>query len=174
MPLPYENALQASRRVLRVLVVLNVAYGAAIAGLLVFSFVAEDTLLRAFQVGPEVNRPAILTGLRLVAMVGICGMMLAQLILERLLGIVETVRAGDPFVVANAQRLQTISWTLLGIQVLHLVVGAIIARTKAVVQEFEIDWSFSITPWIAILLLFVLARVFEQGARMRADLEGTV
>jgi len=25
-----------------------------------------------------------------------------------------------------------------------------------------------------VLLLFVLARVFEQGARMREDLEGTV
>ena len=38
----------------------------------------------------------------------------------------------------------------------------------------HIDWSFSFTPWVAVLLLFVLARVFEHGARMRADLEGTV
>jgi hypothetical protein len=35
-------------------------------------------------------------------------------------------------------------------------------------------YDFSLTPWLAVLLLFVLARVFEQGAHMREDLEGTV
>jgi hypothetical protein len=39
---------------------------------------------------------------------------------------------------------------------------------------FDIDWSFSPTRWVAVLLLFVLARVFEQGAQMREELEGTV
>jgi len=34
--------------------------------------------------------------------------------------------------------------------------------------------GFSFAPWLAVLLLFVLARVFAEGARMRADLEGTV
>lgn len=38
----------------------------------------------------------------------------------------------------------------------------------------DIDWTFSFTPWIAVLLLFVLARVFAHGAQMREDLEGTV
>jgi hypothetical protein len=31
-----------------------------------------------------------------------------------------------------------------------------------------------VTRWLAVLMLVVLARVFEQGARMREDLEGTV
>jgi hypothetical protein len=34
--------------------------------------------------------------------------------------------------------------------------------------------GFSIASWFAVLLLFVLSGVFAQGARMRADLEGTV
>ena len=38
----------------------------------------------------------------------------------------------------------------------------------------DLDWNFSLTRWLAVLLLFVLSRVFEQGARMRDDLEGTV
>jgi hypothetical protein len=54
------------------------------------------------------------------------------------------------------------------------VIGVIAARTRSAVQELDINWSFSITPWLAVLLLFVLARVFEHGARMRAELEGTV
>ena len=34
--------------------------------------------------------------------------------------------------------------------------------------------GFSIAPWFAVLMLFVLSGVFAQGTRMRADLEGTV
>jgi hypothetical protein len=54
------------------------------------------------------------------------------------------------------------------------IIGFVVSRTRSQVQQLDLDWSFSVTPWIAVLLLFVLARVFEQGARMRADLEGTV
>ena len=174
MPLPYENALQASRRVLRALVVINVVYGLAILILLAGSFVAEDALMGALGVRPAADREVMVRGMRLVALIGILAVPLTHLILKRLLSIVETVRAGDPFIVENARRLQTIATTLLGIQLLHLVIGAIAARTRSEVQQLDIDWSFSITPWIAVLLLFVLARVFEHGARMRADLEGTV
>ena len=101
-----------------------------------------------------------------------------------LLGVGETLRAeadeafpAERLAVQQAQiarRLETLARTLLGIQLLHLVIGFVASRTKSQVQQLDIDWSFSLTPWIAVLLLFVLARVFEQGARMRADLEGTV
>ena len=174
MSLPYESALRLSRRVLRALVALNVAYGIAIAGLLVFSFVAEDVLMSSLGVKPAVDREVMVSGMRLVAFVGILAVPLVQVVLNRLLSIVDTVRAGDPFIIENARRLQTIATTLLGVQFLHLVIGFIAARTKSEVQQLDIDWSFSITPWLAVLLLFVLARVFEHGARMRADLEGTV
>jgi hypothetical protein len=43
----------------------------------------------------------------------------------------------------------------------------------AVWEPGRID-TFSIAPWLAVLLLFVLAGVFSHGARMREDLEGTV
>ena len=38
----------------------------------------------------------------------------------------------------------------------------------------DLDLGFSVTPWLAVLLLFVLARVFAEGTRMRSDLDGTV
>ena len=174
MSLPYESALRVSRRVLRALVVVNVVYGLAIVALLIGSFVAEDAVMGALGVRPAADREVMVRGMRLIAVVGILAVPLVNVILDRLLSIIETVRAGDPFIVENARRPQTIAKTLLGIQLLHLVIGAIAARTRSQVQELDIDWSFSITPWIAVLLLFVLARVFEHGARMRADLEGTV
>ena len=174
MPLPYENALRASRRVLRVLVVVNVVYGLGILAILAASFVAEETVMGALGVRPAPDRGAMVFGMRLIALVGLLSVPLAHVILSRLLSIVDTVRAGDPFIIDNARRLQTIAATLLGMQLLHVIVGIIAARTRSEVQQLDIDWSLSITPWIAVLLLFVLARVFEHGARMRADLEGTV
>ena len=41
-------------------------------------------------------------------------------------------------------------------------------------DPLDIGWSFSATGWLAVLLLFVLARVFNEGAEMRYELEGTV
>ena len=174
MSLPYESALGISRRVLRALVVVNVVYGIAILGLLIWSLFSEELVMDALGVAPAADRGVMLRGMQLVALIGILAVPLLHVILKRLLSIVDTVRAGDPFITDNARRLRIIAQTLFGIQILHLLIGFVISRTKSEVQQLDLDWSFSITPWIAVLLLFVLAGVFEHGARMRADLEGTV
>jgi DUF2975 family protein len=174
MSLSYGSALGMSRRVLRALVVVNVVYGLAILGLVTWSLFAEELVMDALGVEPAVDRVAMLRGMQMVAFLGILAVPLLHVILKRLLSIVDTVRAGDPFISDNARRLQIIARTLFGIQILHLMIGFVISRTKSQAQQLDLDWSFSVTPWIAVLLLFVLARVFEYGARMRADLEGTV
>ena len=38
----------------------------------------------------------------------------------------------------------------------------------------HLDAGFSINGWLAVLLIFLLARVFAEGTRMREDLKGTV
>jgi len=50
----------------------------------------------------------------------------AHLVLTRLLAIVETVKVGNPFVMANAVRLKTIAWAILGLEMMHFTVGAIV------------------------------------------------
>jgi len=40
--------------------------------------------------------------MRLIMVIGICSVSLAHLVLTRLLAIVETVKVGNPFVMANA------------------------------------------------------------------------
>ena len=112
--------------------------------------------------------------MRLIMVMGIGSAPLAHILLTRLLAIVETVRRGDPFVAGNAARLQTTAWALLGLELLHLAVGAIAAAASSPSQPLDLDWNFSVTGWLAVLLLFVLARVFDHGTRMRDDLEGTV
>ncbi len=94
--------------------------------------------------------------------------------LTRLLAIVDTVSDGDPFILQNAARLQQIAWAVLAGEILHLVIVAIASGIATTETPIDIRWKMSITRWLVVLLLFVLARVFETGARMREDLEGTV
>jgi hypothetical protein len=105
---------------------------------------------------------------------GIAAVPVMNVILTRLLAMVDTVRAGDPFVSANAARLRTIAWAVVGLELLHLAVGAATALASSPGAPLDIGWSFSPTRWVAVLLLFVLASVFEQGTRMREELEATV
>jgi hypothetical protein len=63
---------------------------------------------------------------------------------------------------------------LFALQVLSLVVGAIASTVSSSGHPIDIDAGFSISGWLAVLLTFLLARVFAEGAQMRDDLEGTV
>ena len=170
----HPAALALSRKVLRGLIVLNGIAGALILLLLVASLMAPEMVFSALGVRPVPASEVMRLGMRLVMVIGIASVPLTYIVLTRLLAIVDTVREGDPFVAVNAARLQTIAWSVLGLELLHLVVGIIAASVSTDEQPLDLDWSFSVTRWLAVLLLFVLARVFEHGARMRADLEGTV
>jgi hypothetical protein len=112
--------------------------------------------------------------MRFIMLLGVAGAALTQVALKRLLAIVETVSAGDPSVLLNAERLKTIAWAMAAGEVLHFVVGMIARGVSTDAHPLDIDWKFNFTRWIFVLFAFVLARVFEQGARMREDLEGTV
>lgn len=174
MTAPYPQALSLSRLVLRALLVLNVFYGLCILILLFASIVAEGPVFTALGVKQVEGSARMIQGMRLIAVVGLVAVPFWQFVIHRLIAIVDTVRAGDPFVLENAVRLQAIAWAVLGLECLHMIVGGIAAVSGSSAQPLDVDWSFSVTPWIAVLLLFVLARVFDHGARMRADLEGTV
>jgi hypothetical protein len=112
--------------------------------------------------------------MRAIAALGLVGIPLNYIVLKQLLAIVETVRAGDPFVAANAVRLQAIAWALLGLQLLSLVIGAIAQAVSTPAHPLHLQAGFSISGWLAVLLTFLLARVFAEGTLMREDLAGTV
>jgi len=113
-------------------------------------------------------------GLRAIACLGLAAIPLNYVVLKRLLAIVETVRAGDPFVTTNASRLRAIAWALFALQLLSVVIGAIGKTVSTPAYPVDIDAGFSINGWLAVLLTFLLARVFAEGTLMREDLEGTV
>ena len=79
-----------------------------------------------------------------------------------------------PFVAVNADYLQTIAWALLALQLLSIVIGTIAKTVSTPEHPLRLSAGFSINGWLAVLLTFLLARVFEEGALMREDLSGTV
>ncbi|HET6763796.1 MAG TPA: DUF2975 domain-containing protein [Longimicrobiaceae bacterium] len=170
----YPDALPVTRRVLKLLIRLNQVWGAAILVLLIASLVSEREVMTALGVRPTAPNHGLVMVMRLIMVIGIAAAPITHAVLARLLAIVETVAGGDPFVAENAARLKGIAWALVGLELLHLAVGVVAAWLAGAGARIDLNWSFSVTGWLAVLLLFVLARVFEQGSHMRADLAGTV
>jgi hypothetical protein len=166
-------ALPIAHVVLRILIVLNWLSGAAIATLL-FAMPTRRWIMSALDLSPSPEADQLIMGMAAIAVAGLVAVPLNYVVLRRLLAIVETVRAGDPFVAANASRLQAIAWALLALQVLSLVIGAIAKAVSSPAHPLHLQAGFSISGWLAVLLTFLLARVFAEGTHMREDLEGTV
>ena len=165
--------LPIARVLLRGLIVVNCLWGVAILVLL-FALPHEQWIMRAFKLTPSPDAHRVILALRVIAALGLAVVPLNHVFLKRLFAIVETVREGNPFVAANAHRLQTIAWALLGLQVLGMLIGAIAEGVSTPAHPIDIDAGFSINGWLAVLLTFLLARVFAEGTHMRDDLEGTV
>ncbi|HMF87496.1 MAG TPA: DUF2975 domain-containing protein [Gemmatimonadaceae bacterium] len=172
-PVSPSAALPIAYVVLRILIVVNWLGGAAILALLVAA-PNRRWIMSSLELSPSPEADSVVMGLRAIAVIGLVYISLNYAIFKRLLAMVETVRAGDPFVGANAYHLQGIAWALLAIQLLSLVVGAIVKRISTPEHPIHIEAGFSINGWLAVLLTFLLARVFAQGALMREDLEGMV
>jgi hypothetical protein len=166
--------LPVAYAVVRVLIVLNWVYGAMILGLLGWSILHREWTMMAIgiEVGDQVH--TLVIGLQVIAALGLLTVPINLAMLKRMLAIIHTVRVGDPFVAANAYRLHAIAWLLLALQVIGLVIALIGKTVSNPAHPLHLDAGFSPGGWLAVVLTFVLARVFAEGTLMRADLEGTV
>ena len=173
MSRPKSTALPVAYVLLRLLVLLNWLIGAAILALLV-ALPNREWIMSALDLSPGAEAERIVWGLRAIAVVGLVTIPINHAILKRLLAMVATVRAGDPFVAANAYRLNAIAWFLVALQILGLVIAVIARFISTETHPVEIDGTSSLNGWLAVFLTFVLARVFAEGTLMREDLEGTV
>lgn len=109
---------------------------------------------------------------RASALLAGAGLYLAALclIFNRLRRVFETLIAGDPFRPENVGRLRLIGAALIACEAIgngvRLLAGAWIAQDRGL--------SLNLTAWFAILVVFVLAEVFREGARLRRDAELTI
>lgn len=89
--------------------------------------------------------------------------------------ILETLAMGDPFVPENASRLKRIAFTVAIMEFLRYVAISIVYLLPRSDDTFE---GASVVPnfatWVAFVALFVLAQVFQEGARLRAEEKMTI
>ena len=169
-----STALPIAYVFLRILIVLNWFFGACVLALLAFTFVNESWTMRALGVTGMPDAARVMWAMRGIAALGVGAVPLNHMILRRLVAMVETVQVGDPFVAANAYRLHAIAWLMVALQLISISIAVIGRMISTPEHPFHLDAGFSVNSWVAILLTFVLARVFAEGTLMREDLDGTV
>jgi hypothetical protein len=130
-----------------------------------------SNLIRAGAVGGNLTGPEIaaeLLGAGLYA-----GGVLV--IVGELRRIFATLTAGDPFHPANVRRLRVIGLVLSALGVLEMLRYPITLLDSKFSGPHEVhQGGLNVTTWFAVLVVFVLAEVFREGARLRRDAELTI
>jgi hypothetical protein len=146
---------------------------AAIALGFILSWFFPQLVALLFQSSPGVDLASARVGVRLLMLVGMAGCVATDRLLAALTQMIVTVGDGDPFIAANALRLRAIGWYLLALQLLEIC-GGLVGRFFPSMASAAPTDTFSCGGWIAVLMVFVLSRVFAAGSAMRDELEGTV
>jgi hypothetical protein len=107
------------------------------------------------------------------------GVLLAVVAARLLLGLVRSLRTGDPFTVVNARRLTALgALAIVGGVCLSVVQGISHSTVLAplVPDEGAMMWEFDLPLWPALVGLFIgfLAEVLNRAVRLREDVEGLV
>jgi hypothetical protein len=100
-------------------------------------------------------------------------------VLGQLRGVFRTLRAGQPFVPANAVRIRRIAYAVILSELAHVVISY--AATRYVMTNFSLDGVLFETrlemDGIAIvygLIILVIAEVFREGTRLDQDQSLTI
>jgi hypothetical protein len=132
------------------------------------------SVFKKWRVDPAWIGPVYAAALVAADLAGICTLVIVQ----RLRRIFQTLTAGDPFHPDNVRRLRVIGVTLA---VLELGRYAMAGLAAAVLSDRARDGgidlpdgSVNLVAWFAVLVIFILAEVFREGARLRRDAELTI
>lgn len=88
--------------------------------------------------------------------------------------IVGSVGEGDPFVPVNADRLRAMAWIAVAVHVIAIPISVIGKWAESLSHKIHWESELPLSGLFLALVLFILARVFREGTRMREELEGTV
>ncbi len=168
-------------------IALDVAYGvlwaslvaivfAAAAGLLALPFLAGHLDLNGTLNGQKTDTaevlrhwPMLLTAAFAVAVY----VSVLLVIFFRLRQVFATLILGDPFQPENVGRLRIVGLGLIALEVAGYLVR--LALIWAIPEKRDnADFGLNLSGWFAILVVFVLAEVFREGARLRRDAELTI
>lgn len=115
----------------------------------------------------HVGRPAVLA--LLVFVLTVC--ILSFVIVRRLRRVLRRVASGQPFHQQTPPDLRVIAVLLALLELVWLLGRVLLAMLPEPLHQ---DFDFTISGWLSVFIVFVLAEVFREGARLRADAELTV
>ena len=92
-------------------------------------------------------------------------------IVHSLRRIFTTLTAGDPFHPDNVNRLRLIGLVLAALELGRY---AVWAASRLAPQIERVEPNLNLTAWFSVLVVFVLAEVFREGARLRREAELTI
>lgn len=99
---------------------------------------------------------------------GFCSILAVLLLTLRLRDVLRTVAKGEPFHPDNPRRLRLVALFLAAVSAINLAADILVKTNPDERADFDL------TAWISVLIVFVLAEVFREGARLRAEAELTV
>lgn len=170
-----DPLLTSARWLLKFCQFLAIVVGfAVITGAVVIMFNHDRVLTELAAHSAKVEGWEVVAGIQALLVLIAAMAAVAYLWMREMRRIVDSVGLGDPFVPENADRLQKMGWLTVLIEALSIPVGGIGAWIASVVEDATSDFGISLGGILLALVLFLLARVFREGARMRAELEGTV
>lgn len=140
-----------------------------VAGLIAALALGGDTLNLSGANG-RITDPLIITGGLAFALMALGGLLA---IIQCLRRVFATLTIGEPFQIDNVRRLRVIGFTLVGLELLSYAARAFAASMAPGAVE-RIDYWPNFTAWFAVLVVFVLAEVFREGARLRREAELTI
>ena len=162
-------------------IILDVVYVALWIGVSVVALMMLIALLMSFN--PEllssmslsvegaklIRQGPVLAGGLLAAALYMGGLLV---IVARLRQIFATLTAGDPFHPDNVLRLRVIGLALGSLELVRYAVRA--AGEALDLNQTNDSQGLSLTAWFSVLVVFVLAEVFREGARLRREAELTI
>jgi Protein of unknown function (DUF2975) len=169
-----DRLIKGSRLFVRLAILANRAFFFGVIALFLVSVILSTRFVpMLIPQTPASDLSSALTGLRLLMLIGLAMAIATEVALRALAQIITSTGAGNPFIASNARRLQTIGWALLGLQLLAIPC-ALLDKFCPSLGAAAPGASFSPGGWLAVLMVFVLSRVFAAGSTMRDELEGTV
>lgn len=143
---------------------------ALIAGGIVVMLVAPPAdIARQLASAPRFALPLALACAAIIAVILVLGILFAL----QLVRIIGTVKNGDPFEPANADRLTRMGWYALGGTLASWLADGMANVLNQQFKSLEVH-AEPVGGLALVITLFILARVFRHGAAMRDDLIGTV
>lgn len=162
------DPLLTAARVLLYLLLIGVVVALVVTVIGLVTYVVVENRALAAPLDDPVWRPVG------QALLGFAALSLVQAIIHHLLAMIRAVAGGAAFEPGNVGRMETIAGHVLGLQIVGTFARMIGLPVGSDIAGFDIGFGLSPAGIAFVLLLFILARVFRQGAAMREDLEGTV